>query len=663
MIRFLLCCFLICTAISCSGVKTIEGVKANRGIAETVDTSKLYSLQFLNKVNQIKEKYRQGKIDLALAELRAMSDEHLKMTEKASKNNLLGVMDFAKKNYDDALKNFQVALGLTKEDPYLEAQIYLNIASVYFKTGQKQRAFETLSLSDFKNLQPSEAKKFHQLYALLSEDLGKKDLTLAAQLRSYPDKKNLSEMKLDPHFQQFEEKYLKLSETERTNLIDAFSREKNLPLAMLILNDISRFLKTDQKDKVASYGQLLESRYSDNQQIMSSLKELKTLLIATNEKITPMTIGVVLPLSGERKSLGERALNGIELALAEVNQLLSPSPSPLKIETKDTESSIDKGVTVTRELIEISHVSVVIGGLIPASATKEYLEAKNHGALFISLSPVNLPKEDKNSLLIEVPGSIESQVGQIFTEKMLQKLGKKGAIIYPKGDLGDAYANEFWRQAKKNNVEVTGLVSYDKNASEFKDPVKNLLGMKFTREREEELPIVNDIARLEKNKNIKRLQNLQPILDFDWVFVPGHPKEALQIMPNFNYFDAFNLSFIGVPSWRSELMTNEGYRYGSVFFVDEVLPATETEFSKAFSIRFNREPKIVETFSYDAAKFAYAILSVAGSEGTRKDIQEAMIKKGSLTGESGSWKLDDGLWSKNLSIFKLKRDGPELIEK
>lgn len=71
---------------------------------------------------------------------------------------------------------------------------------------------------------------------------------------------------------------------------------------------------------------------------------------------------------------------------------------------------------------------------------------------------------------------------------------------------------------QKDKISMSrGLSPYDKNATDFRDPVKNILGIKFTREREDEAAIVNDIAALEKNKNIKRLQNLQPQVDFDWV--------------------------------------------------------------------------------------------------------------------------------------------------
>jgi hypothetical protein len=190
--------------------------------------------------------------------------------------------------------------------------------------------------------------------------------------------------------------------------------------------------------------------------------------------------------------------------------------------------------------------------------------------------------------------------------------------------------------------------------------VKNLLGIKFTREREEESAIVNDIANLEKNKSIKRLQNLQPQVDFDWVFVPALPKEVVQILPNFNYFDAFNLNYIGVPSWRSELMANEGYRYGNVYFMDEPL-ANETSFTQKFTTKFNRQPKFVETISYDALKIVSGIIEKDPSMTTRQDLDLSLAKNATIQGESGLWKLDEDIWVKDMATFKIKRDGTEAL--
>ena len=641
---------------ACSGVKMIT---PERKLAQKVDTSKFYHQPFLVKMNAAKEKFRQGKSDSAMKDLLAIKEDSLSLAEKATKKNLIGVVNFSKKNYDIASKNFEEALINSKDDPSLEAQINLNLGSAYFKMNQNEKALETLSHADYRNLQDNEAKKYHQLYAVLSQQLGKKEQSLTALIRSLEDKKTIADLKAEPRYAQAEEMFLKIAPNDRARLLEDFDSEKNLAVPYLAYKEADQAFKEANTEKVKDYSTWIEKRYSDNSEIMNLIKNLGVRTENDNAKIDARYIGIALPLSGERKSLGERALNGIDVALEELAQI-DPAKK-YRVEMKDTQGSAATAAFAVKDLIEVNNVAAVIGGLTPNSATKEYLEAKKHGVLFISLSPVYLPKEEKNHLLIEVPASIESQVNHLFSQKMLARLGNRPAIIYPKNELGEAYANEFWRRSKKQNLDVTGLISYDRNATEFKEPVKNLLGIKFTREREEESAIVNDIANLEKNKSIKRLQNLQPQVDFDWVFVPALPKEVVQILPNFNYFDAFNLNYVGVPSWRSELMTNEGYRYGNVYFMDETLGTNETPFTQKFNAKFNKLPKFVETISYDSLKIISGIIESEPLISSRQDLDIALSKKANIQGESGLWKLDEDIWMKDLSTFKIKREGIESL--
>lgn len=653
MKKFLICLFFLS---SCSGVQMIT---ADRGVAEKVDTSKLYDQEFLKKINSAKEKFRQGKADVALNELRVIKNDNLSPSENATKQNLIGVINFSKGQYGEAEKIFSDAIPNAKEDAVLESQMYLNLGSAQYKLKENEKALSTLSRADYRVLPEGEAKKFHQLHAVLAEQMGKREKAFSSMIHFLADKKTLGELKAESQFKKTQDLFKTVSPTEKVRKLEEFDGEKNIAIAALAVQEGETAKKAGDQEKATDYADWIEKRYSDNSEMMGIAHSLKS---STHDAIVDIRyIGIALPLSGERKSLGERALNGIDLALEELSQ--DPS-TKYRLEIKDTQSNSATAAMDVKDLIEQNNVAAVIGGLIPGTATSEYLEAKKHGVLFISLSPVYLPKEEKNHLLIEVSGSIESQVNQIFTEKMLKKLGSRPAIIYPKNELGEAYANEFWRRAKLLNLEVTGVVSYDKNASDFRDPIKNLLGIKFTRERDDEMMLVNEISSLEKHKNIKRLQNLQPQVDFDWVFVPALPKDVVQLLPNFNFYDAFNMNYVGVPSWRSELMNNEGYRYGNVYFVDETSNPDETLFSQNFNKKFNHQPKIVETISYDAIKILASLQVQPVSEGaslSRRSIEEALEKKGALQGESGNWKLNDDIWVKELSGFKIKRDGIEAI--
>lgn len=654
-LHFILALFFIFS--SCSGVRIIA---QDKKVKPEIESQKYYSEEFRAKMVPIKDQFRQGKLDLAKKSLLSYSDQGLKPVEIATKKNLLGVINFAQKNYDEAIKLFESALSLGSEDSHLIAQVNLNLGSTLFKMNKNEKAYAVLSTCDFKLLPDNEAKKYHQLHAVLAQQLGKKEVSTSSLLRSLADKKTIDELRSDPKFISAEESFNKLSRSERITLIEDFQSEKSLAIAYLALKEVERsFNAGNESEYRESYAWLIE-HFSEYPEILEKLQPIKARVQNKDEKINARLIGVVLPLSGDRAQLGERALSGIEVMIDELNLTSEETPNKkYKIEIKDSQSGAATGSFSVKELIETNKVSIIIGGLNPQSATKEYLEAKKYGVPFISLSQVYLPKEEKNHLLIEIPGSIESQVHHLFSSSLASKLGRAGALLFPKNEVGEAYANEFWRKSKLENYPVTSILSFDRNASDFKDPIMNLLGIKYTKEREEELQLVSDISYLEKNKNVKRLQNLQPQLDFDWVFVPGLPRDVLQLLPNFNFFDAFNTNFVGVPSWRSEIMTNEGYRFGNVFFVDEPISMNESKFTQGFINKYNRQPKLVETLGYDALKLTMQIIESKDRIETREELDKALYGINTLRGESGSWILDDNIWLKQMTTFRLKREGIE----
>ncbi len=642
---------------SCSNVKILSKERKEQILK---DAEKSYTETFKTRMQPIKDQFRQGKMDQAQKNILAWKDDELKPVEIATKKNLLGVIYFAKKNYDEAIKTFEAAYPLSIDDPNLTAQIQLNLGSSYFKQNKNEKAFEILSNCEFRFLPDNEAKKYHQLHAILAQQLGKKEVTTSSLLRAVADIKTLPDLKSNSKFLTAEENFNKLTRTERIRTIEDFQGEKSLAVAYLALKETERSLNSGNESEYKDSYNWLTEHFGEFPEILDQLQPIKARVENGDEKIEARHIGIVLPLSGERSALGERALSGLDIALEELNTLSESNPNlKYKLEIKDSASESANGTFAVKELIETGKVSLVIGGMNPQSATKEYLEAKKHGVPFISLSQVYLPKEEKDHMLIEIPGSVESQVNHIFNSNLATKLGSRGALLYPKNELGEAYANEFWRKAKSINYPITSVASFDKNSSDFKDPVMNLIGIKYPREREEEFQLVADISTMEKNKNIKRLQNLQPQLDFDWLFAPALPRDVLQLLPNFNFFDAFNTNFIGVPSWRSEIMTNEGYRFGNVYFIDEPMTQNESKFTQGFLNKNKKMPKFVETLGYDALKLAGAVIDSQSTIGTREELDRAMMKVQNLKGESGAWVLSEGVWIKQMTTYRIRREGIE----
>ena len=629
-------CFLsiIILLTGCGGISFLK-----------VDPADLYSEEFLKQIQLVKEQYKRGEADQALTLLKGINEETLASAEKSFRRNLIGVILFSKKNYEQAIYNFELALSISKQDYSLTAQVYLNLASCYFKLGLMEKAYGTLDLVEVEYLNKADAQKNHLLRFELAKELDKEEDRLKSLVLYLSSETKLNDLKNNRYFEYLVNSFFKLNKRGKVRFLEEFEENQFLCISYLGYLEIEKLYYGGYKDDAKDLLEWVQKRSGNDQEIQDLLGNF-VFRIGNFLQMDSKAIGIILPLSGGKKNFGKRALLGIDTAIIS-NQ------ENHQLHIKDSQGSGAVGAFRVRELIENYHVSAIIGGLFSQEATKEYLEAKKYGVLFISLSQVYLPKNRKDHLLIEVPGSIESQMNRLFAEDMLNKFGRRSAIVYPKSERGDAYIDEFWRKAQLANVEVTGVLSYDKSQTDYRGPIKNLLGLEFTRERKEELDLLSEIHSLEKSRSVRRIQTLRPQLDFDWLFVPAFPQEAIQILPSFNYYDAFDLNLIGDPSWRSQSLAKNSSKFGNLFFIGDDVSANDSTFSAEFLQRHKKRPKMIEMRAYDSLQILRSFLG-SRSFATRDDFDIYIRNKKIFEGITGKWFLDDGIWIKQLVPLKLR---------
>jgi hypothetical protein len=625
----------------CTGVSMIQ-----RGIR-----TDLYSEKFLDTIENVKVSYKQGDSSLALKMLNNISEVGLLVTEKAMRRNLMGVILFSKGNYEQAVFNFDLALSHSTLDQSLSSQVYLNLASSYYKLGLLEKSFVNLKLVQWKVLSDPEIEKHQKLMFNVAKELGRDEELLESLFLYLNKRKNLAELKADPYFEHLIATFFKLDRRGKVQFIEKYEENHPLVIGYLAFVEAESIYYKGEKEEAKEFLDWIKDRFAENEEI-SNLVANFFFKVENHTKMNQLAIGVVLPLSNtKKKKFGERALLGIDSGFKKFLKKTKIAGN-FKLHIADSEGSGAVGGYRIRELVEKHSVGVVVGGLFSTEATKEYLEAKKNGVLFISLSQIYLPKGEKDHLLLEVPGSIESQISRIFTSKMLNKFGRRAAILYPKSSRGEAYVDEFWRKSKQNNVQVTGLVSFNKGITDYRDPVGNLLGLKYKRGRQEELDILKEIHSLEKKGSIRRIQTLKPQVDFDWIFIPAYPKEALQIIPSFSYFDAFKLRMIGGPSWRSGMLSKKSRKLGDLYFIGDDIKPIEKEFVSSFYKDYKRKPRLVEIRGYDSMKIIGDLFSEKIFE-TRDDLDIYLRDKVEIKGLTGKWVLDENVWIKKMSSLKL----------
>ncbi len=622
--------FLLIILVSCSHTSSQKNVELEVSADAKV------------KLNDARDMIKSGKFKQALAKLTEMNDNNLGPIEKSLKYNLRGVTLFNLAEVDKALHNFEIADKYAPEKTQLYSQLQLNIASAHFKLNQFNELKDRLGKVDRKLLTEAEKKKYAQLSLAYGNKFKNYPMVVSSSLALLAESKTFAEVQSSNLHEPLKEAFKKLTQSQKFDLLEEFNSSKNLAVAYLgQLEAEDRYLSGDKSGAKDVVG-WLKSEFGTQEEVTKFIKDFE-LRIENSSRISMSDIGLVLPLTGDKSSFGQKALSGVDTGLKVLGM-----NEDVEIHTKDSMDVPAQGAQAVLELIREEKVSFIIGGLFPDTAKAEYLEARKYGVLYISLSQINLPKEEKNHHLIEVQGSIESQIETLLSDEMIQKFGTRVGVIYPDNDGGKAYVDEIWRKGLQKNLSVTSIASFPKNTHDYRDASQLFLGLRYPRERSEEVRIVDDVYSLEKS-SIRRVQNLPPVIDFDWVFLATYPHEATQLISTLGYYDANRIKVIGGPSWVSKSMVKEQKNLGTLYFVGDDPKDINQEMLNKFQEIYGKTASLIEIIALDAMKLGAEALNIAGSASNRDDFDSSLKSKGQIRGLTTDWSLKDGVWLKKMN--------------
>jgi hypothetical protein len=635
--RYVFICLLVMIS-ACSGMQTPQ---------KPIDESEV-SAEVRMKLDQARDLIRANQPKPAIGKLSELNDNNLSPLEKALKYNLKGVTLFNMGEVHKSILNFQVAEKYTPKDTQLFSQVQLNMASGHYMLNEYNELKSRLGQIQTQSLTPAELKKFAQLELAYGNKFKNDVMIVTASANLLSDAKNFSEVQGSNLYSPMKESYEKLSSSDRISILEKFNGTTNLAIAYLGRSEIENRLVSGDKSGASDIVSWLRSQYVGNEEVNLFLKEYD-LRVSNSARISSSNIGLVLPLTGEKASFGQKALAGVDTGLKVMGLA-----KDIKVHTKDSLDLPARGAEAVLELIREDKVSMIIGGLFPESATAEYLEARKFGVLYISLSQINLPKEEKNHHLIEVQGSIESQVATLLSDEMVNKFGPRIGVIYPENEGGKAYLEEIWRKSSQKNLLVTSIAGFPKNSHDYRDSAQLFLGLKYPRERSEELKILEDVYEYERS-SIRRVQTLPPVIDFDWVFIASYPHEATQIIPTLGYYDANRIKVVGGPSWVSNSMVKEQKNLGTLYFVGDDPKDINHEMLTKFQELYGKPASFIEILGLDAMKIGSEALNLTGNVGSRDDFDARLKSAGKLKGLTTEWEFKEGVWLKKMNSMTITR--------
>mgnify|MGYP002879520830 CR=1 FL=1 len=620
---------------SCSGISTLE----------KIDRSKLYGQEFLESVSVINNFIDRKQLEDAEILLQQMDENSLTTNEISLKRYLLGRFYLGLLDTEKAIFNFELALSGTGKDNILISQSYLGLSVSYFKLGMYDRSLDNLTKLKNDLLSPVERLSSYNIGYQISKAFQNQKL-YEQSLIGLVSVLGENQYKDNRYYQELSNLISAKSIDDQTSFgIDLAYRE-NLVLMNLSLSLAENLIYSgSSREAIKIIKVIEESQYTAVfAEELSSIKDKLT----DNRKVSATKVGVILPLSGKYKRYGIEALNGIQVAY---EGLLKDKKMELLI--KDSRSSPIVSSFYAKELYDKERVGMILGGLSSSEAKEIYLELKNKQVPFVSLAQIFLPREIKDRFLIEFPPSLESEVAEVLKEENIQRLGRRGALIFSQDQAGKYYFDEFFRKSN-DSFNLIDSVSYKAGEKDFREPVKELLNLKYRKLRDREYSLMKEYFDSDDNTSVRRVQILAPEVNFDWVFISSRSVEALQLIPSFNYYDAFNTLMIGPSVWNNKKVRALARKNRKLHFLNEPSLNRSQTFENEFISRYDKKPNLISRRAMNSVGLASQIISNIDY----KD-REAFLKKlnevKELQYNGHKWQLTSNLWLKKIGIHHLSR--------
>ncbi len=368
------------------------------------------------------------------------------------------------------------------------------------------------------------------------------------------------------------------------------------------------------------------------QQSKNNLDLLKSL-----ERVSSTTIGAILPLTGRSAAVGQRTLKAIEMGLG-----LHYGKSNFQLAVIDTQSNPDKARRGVERLVREDNVVAVLGALSSREAESAALKADELGVPLMTLSQRSgltdvSPFVYRNSLTPEM------QIHHLVHTAMTQYGMRKFAVLYPNDAYGVESANIFWDEVLVRGGEITAAQTYDPSSTDHKHVCQKLVGKFYIEARLEEYKAKQKEFSQKANKrssreNISAEDILDPVINFDAVFIPDSAKNMGQISAFLSYVGVKDIHLLGTNLWNSPgLARRAGHFQNSLLFVDGFIQnssaAKNSRFVAEFKSLFRDDPTMMEIQAYESALILRGLI-LKGSD-SRREVASALMDLENFPGAVG----------------------------
>ena len=241
--------------------------------------------------------------------------------------------------------------------------------------------------------------------------------------------------------------------------------------------------------------------------------------IYAQEKIK---IGLLVPLTGDDKKIGEQIIKSIRIALNDINT------DKIEIYLKDTKSDPKTTLRSAIELRELG-IKIIIGPIFYKNL--EYLdEVKEVTFLSFTNKTINLP-----SNIISAGVNASSQLSTI--KKFIESNeNKKTILLTPKLD----YESEIKKAVKESKIKIYKHYIYDTEPTKLTAQIEKITNYKIRKQNlEDEIRRVENSDLIDKERQLENLKKRYTIgnIKFDSVIISDFDESLKSVITSLLYTD------------------------------------------------------------------------------------------------------------------------------
>jgi len=346
-------------------------------------------------------------------------------------------------------------------------------------------------------------------------------------------------------------------------------------------------------------------------------------------------IGLLIPMTGDNKDLGDLLIKSTKMALKDINN------SKLEIYPKDSASDPKQVLKSATEFKEMG-IKVVIGPVFYESLS--YLE-EIEDIIFISLTnkTLNLPKN--------VISSGVNATSQLNTIKKFLELNDVKQTIFLTPKLN--YESEIKKAIQKSKIKISKHYVYDTEPTKLTSQIEKITNYKIRKQNlEDEIRRVENSDLVDKEKQLEKLKKRYTIgnVRFDSVIISDFDESLKSVITSLLYTDVspkkkFIVTF---NQWFDNSILNE--KTIQPIYYPSINKKNLNDFENKFEKEFNTLPNYLSLLSYDLVGLIYYL--TLNDEVI--DVDKLFKKENIFKGKIGIFEIKNNKINHKLNLYKIE---------